>query len=723
MLMRINANARGAAPGFPNRPSTVNEAGIAGTLDLKPLVRLLRWRAGSITTTVLAALVLAAALIALLPSKYTATAVVLLDPRETRVTASESVISGIGSDAAAVESQVEVFQSPVLARRVIEQLKLDEDPQFTAPGLLEKIAASFGFAQHDTPERRMTRIIDKFSKALHVSRRGLSYILEVNFTAGAPEKAAQIANAVGIAYIAEQQALRSALTQNASTWLDERIDSIRQRLSKSEQAVADYKTTHSVVDVLQGGRLIQRRMEDVSRELATAQLRRAEIGGRLQQIEVARTQKPGTDALAELLQSQTIGALRTRYSDAAGQVARLSSQYGDKHPALIAARAQLGELRAQIDLQLARGIAGLREDYAAATKQQSALEAEMTGLKGQAEGQEQVSVQLAALTREAEADRALFNQYLGRLKETNQEQTLRFDNARIVSPALAPLKPSGPGPLVLLLAAGLGGLMLGAGGAVFSENVRAGLRTGEDVEESLGVPCLGIVPEARRLSRRRSAADTWSKSSPEYRRSVSAIATRLKRSGEQTGEVLVVASALAGEGKSRFACDMSFASAACGARTLLIDGDDYAGNVTRSLLLKAAPAGETGDGEPQVTKISVAGDLYAVGLPNASGSSAAIPKQIAAFLIKQRQAFDVTIVDTPPIVPTGGGRLLDSADRVVLVAKWNATDRSAIADAIAMLEPHDRKLAGIVLTEASPRWYRFYVQGKYKAAGRKKAEG
>lgn len=87
-------------------------------------------------------------------------------------------------------------------------------------------------------------------------------------------------------------------------------------------------------------------------------------------------------------------------------------------------------------------------------------------------------MQLAALTREAEADRALFNQYLGRLKETNQEQTLRFDNARIVSPALPPLKPSRPGTIILLRAAGLSGLMLSAGAAVFSENVRSGPRIG-----------------------------------------------------------------------------------------------------------------------------------------------------------------------------------------------------------------------------------------------------
>ncbi len=201
---------------------------------------------------------------------------------------------------------------------------------------------------------------------------------------------------------------------------------------------------------------------------------------------------------------------------------------------------------------------------------------------------------------------------------------------------------------------------------------------------------------------------------------MSAIVTRLKRSGEQSGEVLVITSAVSGEGKSAFARDLAFASAAAGARTLLIDGDDFAGDVSRSLGLKAPPLPGVAESGSELTKISAAGELYAVTLAHAPGTGTA---RFEALLQSKRQDFDTIIVDTPPIVPTGGGRLIDCADRVAIVAKWNATDRSAIADAMAMLEPYDRKVAGIVLTEASPRWYRFYVQGKYKGFGRKTARG
>lgn len=698
--MSANVNMRGS-PGVPRPPA--GEAGIAGTLDLKPLVRLLRWRARLIALTALAVVAIAAALLIALPPKYKATAVVLLDPRETRVTASESVLSGIGNDAAAVESQVEVVQSPVLARRVIDELQLANDPEFASPPLLESVAEQLGFPMETTPEQRTTRLLDTFGKGLRVSRRGLSYILEINFVAKTPEKAARIANAVAHAYIGEQQRLRRDLTENASAWLDGRIHSMRERLTKSEQAVADYKNRNNVVDVLQGGRLIQRRMEDVSRELAVAQLRKAEVGGRLQQIEAARSKKGDAAAVIEALQSQTITVLRSRYADAAATVARYTAMYGRKHPSLISARAQLAEAQQQLDDQVVRVVEGLRDDYAAASKQQATLEGELAKLKEQSGTQEQASVQLAALTREAEADRALFNQYLGRLKQTDQEQTLRFDNARIVSPALPPLLPNRPGAILLLLAAGLGGVTMGIGAAVLNENVRSGLRGAHDVENGLGTACLGILPVRTRSRSRRGQAGA---ALPEYTRGVVAIASRLQRGAGSSRQVLLITSVE--ETRSEFPRDLAVAFAATGARTLLVDANSGG----------PAPipaSADDADAGARVTKVANSGavqHLYAAQLADTALPSAAGTKQFGVLLQENRQAFDVIVVDAPRVGAAGVGRLIDLVDHVVVTAAWDATDRADVADTIALLEAHDRKLAGVVLTEASPRWHRLFAQGR-----------
>src|SRR5579863_142240 len=61
-------------------------------------------------TTLVVAIVLAV-LIRLAFNQYAATALVLVDPRDTKVTPTEAVVSNIGPDAIAVESLVQVAKS------------------------------------------------------------------------------------------------------------------------------------------------------------------------------------------------------------------------------------------------------------------------------------------------------------------------------------------------------------------------------------------------------------------------------------------------------------------------------------------------------------------------------------------------------------------------------------------------------------------------------------
>ncbi len=93
-----------------------------------------------VTASVFAATMLAGLLYLLIaPPIYTAVSVIHVDPRQQRVITSKTVLSGIGADAAAVESQVELIQSTTAARKVIEQLGLLHDPEFSRPSLLKLV--------------------------------------------------------------------------------------------------------------------------------------------------------------------------------------------------------------------------------------------------------------------------------------------------------------------------------------------------------------------------------------------------------------------------------------------------------------------------------------------------------------------------------------------------------------------------------------------------------
>jgi capsular exopolysaccharide synthesis family protein len=560
-----------------------------------------------------------------------------------------------------------------------------------------------------------------------VARRGLTYILEISYTSKVPAKARLISATLANTYLDDQRSAKSDLTVRASDWLGTRITEIRERLRKSERAVADYKSTHKIVDVTQGNKLIARQIEDATQQLALARSRKAEAGGRLAQLDDSMRDGGNPAALGEVLQSPTIANLRAQYAEAARLEAEYSALYGNKHPQLVAVRAQLADIRQQIQREIERVSAGIRNDYRVAASREATLEAELSTLKQQSESAVQADVALRELEREAQANRTLFEQFLNRAKETNEQESLKIADARVVSPALTPTRPERPSALLLLILAAIGGAILGVGLVLLAEQLRHGLRNAQDVERWLGLPGLGTLPRYRAKTGRKGIAPA----SPSTRLVVNAplsdyaaglwmIATRLWRTAPATGEVLAVVSALPEEGKSTFASNLALATATSGLRTLLIDGDIYRAAVTRDFNAKGPGLCEVLEGKAKFAAAIVKDAKSGLSILGARASLAAHDaprdldvKGVAALLREHRDEFDLIVIDSAAILPVDGGELIACADRAVLVVEWDRTDRDAVRQAIAMIGDLRRKLVGVVLNKASPYWYRSFDYGRY----------
>jgi succinoglycan biosynthesis transport protein ExoP len=722
--MRVNhleSTASQTATWTPPDQSAAGRDNAPGPLDLHKLIRILRWRMRMIATAVAVTLVLAAAALLILPAKYKAVTVVLVDPRQPRVTASEQVLSGIGADAAAVESQVELIQSSALAKRVIVKLALDKDPELASASLLDAVrgavAGLFG-ATSDDDDARLNRLVYRFQTGLSVQRRGLTYILEVGYASISPQKAQRISLAVADAYLEDQRARRSNVTADASGWLGGRIEELRQRLEKSERAVADYKSANSMVNVTQGNKLISRQIEDINQQIALARSRKAEAQGRLDRVKDASRQP---ESLGEVLQSPVVAQLRTQYAEVARQEADFRAIYGDRHPSIVAIRAQAGDLRRQIDREIARVVDGIRNDYQVATSREAALEAELTSLRSRAESQTQTDVRLVELEREAQSDRTLYEAFLNRAKETGEQQSLQITEARIASPALVPIKPERPPALLLLAAAAILGALLGIGLVLILEQLRRGFRSAEEVERALGVRTLGVLPEleAGEPDIKRAVRYVIDHPTSDYAGSLWSLMTRLQRTRPERGrDVLAIVSAVPNEGKSTLASNLALAYAASGLKTLLIDGDRYAMSVTSAFALNRPGLNEVLEGRAKLSTALVRdarSGLYVLAArdPSSAVHEVTDSKAIAGLLRELRDQFELIIVDSPAILPVDGGSFIEHADRIAFVIAWDGTDRSAVEEAFAMLGTHFSKLAGVVLNKASPRWYGAFDGGRY----------
>ena len=213
---------------YEDAPQNDNNAGAPGRSPLSPrqLWRLLVANARRIVLLSLALFAFGMLLLAVLPAKYTATSLVLIDPREQRITTEQDVLPGIGQDAAALQSVIEIAKSDGFLRPLIERLNVAADPEISGG------------------ETNIAQLLTRFRNRLDVTRRGLTYVVAISFSSSDPKKAAYYANAIGEAFVAEQAKTRSLATQQAAEWLNNRLAALREQLTKSEDAVAAFKTQY-----------------------------------------------------------------------------------------------------------------------------------------------------------------------------------------------------------------------------------------------------------------------------------------------------------------------------------------------------------------------------------------------------------------------------------------------------------------------------------------------
>jgi exopolysaccharide transport family protein len=695
-------------------------------IDLRNLWRTIwRWRK---TVLLIIAGAIVAGLVAVksLTPIYTATTQVAIGPREAQVVDLPAVLASLTGDAETIATEVAVIRSRKLAQKTVVQLGLDTHPEFQrTPGALQRLLAwavpepvlrFLGGSELPTrdPDARMVDVVERFLEKLKVSTDGKSRVVTIAFQSADPALAAQIANTIADFYIVSQLDAKFEATRRANEWLSTRLEGLRQETLASENAVESFRREKGLIRG-QVTTIATQEVSQLATDLVAARAKRIEAQSRLAQIRsgaAAGGRSADWASVPEVLQNQLIQKLREQEVDAERRAADLLQQFGEKHPRVINVRGEIREIRSKIQAEVAKIIDALRSEAAIQQAREASLSAMLDQLKGDVSENNVAEVQLRDLERTAEANRALYENFLQRFKETQTQDRFQQPDANVISAAVVPADPTFPQTSVFVILSALAGALLGALLALVAENLDVGVRSSEQLKQVLGVHPLGLVPNAKGSGRGSGPErDILDRPASAYAEAIRTVHTNLVLSDvDHRAEVVLVTSSLPGEGKSTLAASLAHMAARYGDRVILVDCDLRRPRLHRvwgvpqepgvaDWLLNRRELDEIISATaPDVPHLIPAGRLPSTP-PNLLGSD-----RFRKMLNTLRNSYDLVILDSAPVLSIADTRALAAfADKTLFVVQWASTSRKVAANALECLAAAGADVAGAVLTRVNVR--------------------
>ncbi|WP_368516915.1 GumC family protein [Rhizobium sp.] len=436
------------------KPFNIDERSLPPLFDVGAVWTILWQRWLTVLTCTVAVLLLALAYLVVAKPSYTATASVMIDPRDPRATNLNNVLPGIGSDSAAIASQVFVIESRDLLLKVFESENIESDPEFSAGDLLSRI----GLASHPTKDS----IFKNFQRAVTVERAGLTYVIDVSFSSRYSDKAARIANAIVNRYKAGLSGERETANSDVNSLLASRIGNLQKNVSDAEQEVGDFKVSHQILDASAGGTL-QSQIDKLTDQLIGARSEADQAKDKYAQAVAAGTSPAGLAKLSEILSSEATVKLRENYNQRAADLANYEAMYQPRHPVIKRLRSELDRMQGLMTVEAQRITRELKAKSDLAAQNVAALQTKLDDLRQKLESSDAAQVQLRQLEAKTKAARTVLDDFLKRAEETSQMQGLQLQEARVISAAAPPVQPTWPKPLLLLPVSAALGLIIGCG--------------------------------------------------------------------------------------------------------------------------------------------------------------------------------------------------------------------------------------------------------------------
>ncbi len=669
----------------------------------------------------------------------------------------ERLVEGIYSktlafdDSDDIETQIAVIKSYTVFEKVAEHI-----------GLIPRSPSLRGESQL---KNHVIATIEGLQSKVEVTRLKYSSVLNIKVTDHGAAFAQRLANTVALVYRelhGEQQTKR---TKEALRYIDDQMKEVRARLRDAEDRFNRFSKDNELISIDLQSETLLKQTKDIQGELAKLEEEKGELGGLLKRLREFVKNPVGAghnfDSIRANNRYQTandalVGLLLKRET--------LLKDFTPKHPEVVAISNEISETARKMEFMLELQLKGQERKHADSSKELEKIDQKTKALLDK-------KLEYGRLKREVE----LYTEMTTLLERKNQEALIRRsekpEEVNIVKPALLPTTPINPPRTAATGAMGvIIGIVLGLIIAFVVETFDTSLGAIEDVEQTLGIAVLGVIPHVDLRVMQDNIKERYSGRVQDHAlkqgvnlishfvpKSMMAESFRALRTNihfkdtEKKTRSLAITSTSPQEGKTLIALNLAITMAQSGLKTLLVGSDLRKPMLAKVFGVASAPGlsdillgnyewRETVRGVTDILmgEISVDEIMITPGFDNfyfiPGGTVPPNPadliesQRISQFIEEAKDEYDMVLFDTAPLLSAVDPAILATkVDGVLLVYRIGTVPKGLLKRAITQLTQVKANVIGVILNgmrpEVSPdfedyKHYKYYYS--YGEDGKKR---
>lgn len=639
--------------------------------------------------------------------------------------------------------------------------------------VFKKVALNMGLIGTERdPDTKTGQIITDLQSQVKVSQEGYSNILNITATSNSPEFAADLANHAALSYKQTRAYEINKRISEAIKFIKGQLEVVGGRLRKSEEELKRFRENKDIIALSSQSSNLLSRVDSMEARLATTMERKMELEDVMKRIKKATRHPLGSKMSFSSEKASTLyQKLNSRLVDLMLNRDTLLVQYTSSHP-------QVAEINKQVLEITKKMTTELESQLKALAKKEEELREEIDSIKGKIQALPTKGLQLSRLERDVDRTSQIYSLLESKHQEALIQNAEKPEEVTIVRPALEPFSPINPPKIFSsILLGSMIGLVLGLVFAFIIETFDTSLGAIDDVEETLGLQVLGLIPHIEPKEIQATLKDKYKQEISDdilarnaclishfgpqsvLAESFRSLRTNIQFSAlEKNIKSIVLTSATPLEGKTVVTSNLAIAMAQGGLKTLLLGVDLRKPTLYKIFGLDASPGitdlvlgnYDFSDTVKTVTdimmgKMSMDEIMLTPGIDNlhiiTCGSIPSNPaelmhsEQFKDFIDEIRNQYDVILMDTPPMISAADASILSmKADGVLFVYRVGEVARGILKRVKAQLEQVKANIIGVVLNgikaEISPDFeelrqhkYYYYYGEKDEKKKRKTEKG